>query len=173
MSTRGNQILRRPESVFEVVHREHLAMLSLLERVAAAPPGRAREMSVFELERQMTVHAAAEADTFFDALRMADDTRSSVRRALATHDELEKLVARLGNPVTPESAWRAMAEELRALLERHIAEETEIFEAARAVLSPEEARRLARDLIGEQMRLDSGPTISAADAAMAAAAGAS
>jgi hypothetical protein len=150
---------RRPANIFEYLHCEHLAATALLNRLDDENEDiDTRDEVFFELERRLTVHAAAEEQTFYAALREADLTRFRVRTAAAQHAEIEELLAQLGSLGCDRAAWRTTLALLRRAVEQHMAEESEIFEAARQVLTPAEARALARDMEVEERRLDSGMT---------------
>jgi len=166
MDTRCKRLPRRSENIFEYLHREHLSAAALLQRLldgADAPT--VRDELFFELERQLTVHAMAEEHTFYSALRVADDTRFKVRRAVAEHGQIEELLNRLAVLRAGEPSWRDTLRTLQDLVAQHIVDESEIFEAARHVLTPAEARSLALDMEAEERRLDSG----LADTALAVA----
>jgi len=159
MDTRCKRLPRRPENIFEYLHREHLTATALLERlIDGCDAASIRDELFFELERQLTVHAMAEEHTFYSALRVADDTRFKVRRAVAEHGQIEELLNRLAALRSGEPPWLDTLRALQDLVVQHIVDESEIFEAARHVLTPADARALAVDMEAEERRLDSGMT---------------
>lgn len=128
----------------ETDHREFERLLDELLEASQADDDSWKDV-LDELRRGVIAHAHAEEAVFYNALRELDESKDLVMHSYGEHAMAEGEMRALGAAKLIDTTWTTMVEKLRKDLLHHIEEEeSRVFEAARRVLSDEEA-----DQIGE------------------------
>ena len=144
--------------IYTLIHDDHQAAHSLIEQIDALNTAQhSRRIALFEELRQtVTNHNKAEAGSFYIALEAHPSTRDMAPRSRKEHEEVAEIMAKLSNPRMPAEKWEQEFAAFRDALLHHVAEEeSDVFAAARHVISPFMATELAVAMKGlKKMRQD-------------------
>lgn len=133
-------------------HRHFEALLKSLV-ISSKADGEKWKTVLDELRRDVTAHAHAEEAVFYNALRETEASKSLVLHSYAEHMTAEGELRALTAAKALDANWTTMMEKFSKDLRHHIkTEETEIYDAARQVLSAAEARQLG--VAFERMKLE-------------------
>jgi hemerythrin-like domain-containing protein len=134
----------------ELLLQDHDRFRVLLER-GAATTGRARKTRrdlLATLIAELNLHELKEEQVLYPALQSHPETRSFVLEGIEEHHVADLVAAELRDVAPGDEAWGAKFEVLKENIEHHLEEEeSEMFRAARGILSREEFQAL-----GAQMR---------------------
>ena len=132
--------------IYSLIKKDHQEVASLFRRLKAAEGFSETSEQLFaQLREELELHAYAEEQVWYPALREAKGTQELVEEALDDHalvqDLLDELAAsRMGN-----EAWNEKLEVLEAHVEDHVEEEEgDIFDVAHQLFSAEQAAELAQ-----------------------------
>lgn len=132
-------------TIYEALEADHRKFEALLDQLhQASQTGDTQWKPLLdELRSELIPHAHAEEAVFYNALREIDQAKGIVAHSYGEHAMAESEIRMLGAAKMINSSWTTMVEKLRSDLRHHIQdEETRVFEAARKVLSDEEARQI-------------------------------
>ena|SRR5215471_7371779 len=130
-------------SVLKEDHQEGKDLLEELEQTSNKAMD-ARERLLAELKNALETHMFLEETTFYSALRDSSDTSQLALKAFEEHQIMRKLLQELDDPF--QVNWDGKLKVLKETLVGHIQEEeTEMFEAARRVLSDQKTEKLGAE----------------------------
>lgn len=132
-------------NIYDALSKDHRAFEAQLTRLVTA--SRADDDSwkatLDELRRGVISHAHAEEAVLYNALREADESKQLVMHSYTEHATAETEIRALGAAKAIDANWTSMMEKLSKDLRHHIQEEeSRVFDAARKVLSSDEAERI-------------------------------
>ena len=131
--------------IFSLIKQDHQEVASLFKQLRDAKGSRQTCAQLFtQLKEELELHAYAEEQVFYPALQEADATEEMVEEALEDHQLVTELLEELAT--TPKSGveWDEKLEILEENVQEHAEEEeSDIFDAARQLLSAADAAELA------------------------------
>ncbi len=143
--------------IYEVLTQDHKEVKKLLAQLVAMDENTAnheRGDLISEIRDALIPHSRAEEAVLYNSLRALKASKKIAMHGYQEHLFAETLLRTLQVATKIDAGWKTLATELKAALESHIAEEeTEIFSAARAQFTSQEAKVMA------EVFLDMKPTI--------------
>lgn len=135
-------LLHGERRVLETVRRDHVEVVTLLERVVhtgARGRGLRLRKALFERIRlELMAHDAAERRTLYPALRSTGSADILVEDCLDDHHHIERLLEQLSALRPDDSDWLPLVLRLGDTVEHHILdEERRVFPALEQACSPE------------------------------------
>lgn len=131
-----------PETVFEVLKREHKEIKRLLKRADTDP----RQFS--HLAQKLTMHVQTEEDVLYTPLRNDRHLHSMILEGFAEHHVVDLIMREIERSKTGTDEWHAKLKVMKENLEHHIEEEEgEMFKQARQVFDKDTLEEL-----GERMQ---------------------
>lgn len=143
--------------IYQLLRLDHQNVIELFEELERTParPAKARSDVYEELRRELLSHAQAEQEVFYTALLDRVEDRDLVLEAFEEHGVVERMFKDIDACPMNDEKWLAKINVLREIVEHHIEEEeSELFKAAREVLSREEAEAIADELDARKAELD-------------------
>lgn len=142
-------------NIYDALAKDHRTFEALLDRLVttskANDPGWKEVLD--QLRRGVIAHAHAEEAVFYNALRETDAAKGIIAHSYVEHATAEGELRTLGLAKLIDQSWTALSERLSKDLRHHIKEEeTRVFEAARKVLSDDDAARIGAAF--ERLKLD-------------------
>jgi hemerythrin superfamily protein len=134
--------------IFATLQQEHgkvSALMSELARTRADDDDRdgARRNLYAQIRSELVSHTAAEETTFYARLKAHPETSSLIDESIDEHQKVEDLLEELDRLQTDSLIFDSRFKDLMAAVEHHVEEEeTELFPAARNVLTSEEVADL-------------------------------
>ena len=131
--------------IFQALMADHSKVKDLLNELVALDDSDhdTRDDLVQDIRDELIPHSRAEESLFYNSLRALQSDTSKVMHGFKEHMEAEALLRALQVEDTVHLPWKKTAMKLKEALEHHIhEEETEIFAAARKVITAEEAEKL-------------------------------
>jgi len=131
--------------IFSLIKQDHQEVASLFKQLHEAKGSRALCAQLFtQLKEELELHAYAEEQVFYRALQEDDMTEEMVEEALDDHQLVAELLDELATTPKGSAAWNEKLQILEENVQEHVEEEeSDIFDAARQLLSIEEAAELA------------------------------
>ena len=153
MATNGRAPARRTfeENIFEVLAREHLVLVTLLDRIEAA--GKVEDCQAARINFDMMCgrllwHARAEETAVYPWFARIQELEDLTVEARAEHALIEHRLKELASMNWDKPKWKAKFIVLKELVEHQVEEEeSKIFPAARKALTADQAIELARAFI--------------------------
>jgi len=126
--------------IYEYLKMDHKKVSKLFELFKTAPTER-NKIETFEMiEKELTVHADAEANTFYKALEAHQKSEDEAWHGEDEHNEIKAKLAEISSNKHNRAVMERMVLELKELVDHHVSdEEGKIFRVAKKVLSEEEA----------------------------------
>ena len=136
----------RTLDIYSLIKKDHQDIASLFRRLKAAEGFSETSEQLFaQLREELELHAHAEEQVWYPALREAEGTRELVEEALNDHKLVQDLLDELAASHMDDEAWNEKLEVLEERVEDHIEEEEGgIFDVARQLFSVEQAAELAQ-----------------------------
>lgn len=139
-----------PETVFEVLKREHKEIKRLLKRADTDP----RQFS--HLAQKLTMHVQTEEDVLYTPLRNDRHLHSMILEGFAEHHVVDLIMREIERSKTGTDEWHAKLKVMKENLEHHIEEEEEVlFPQAESILGSDRSIDMAgryaaveRELVG-------------------------
>ena len=134
----------------EMLESEHRRFEELLARGEATTEraGKARRALLETLAAALHAHELKEEQVLYPALLPHPEARDIVLEGYEEHHVADLIVAELRGLAADDQQWAAKFKVLKENIEHHIEEEEgEMFRTARGVLSREELRGLARQML--------------------------
>lgn len=127
--------------IYEALKKDHEQVRQVLsDLIALRDDDEYRFVLIEEVRDLLIPHSRAEESVFYNTLRAVNAGKSLVMHGYAEHMEAEALLRSLQVMDKMNLSWKPIAKKLLTSLEHHIQEEeTEIFEAAQATFTKEEA----------------------------------
>lgn len=142
-------------NAIELLKQDHQEALNVLDELEIADEEleeteSAQALQTFtRLQSLLKLHTRLEEEIFYPALEQFNETRDLVRQSYRAHEQVDELLAQLGNLDPIDEAFQELLLELRDSLDQHIEEEEgEMFPQAEELCG---ATRL--DELGQQMEL--------------------
>ncbi len=131
--------------IFSLIKQDHQEVLSLFRQLRDAKGSRQTCERLFtQLKEELELHSQAEEQVFYAALQEADVTEEMVEEALEDHQLVAELLEELTTTPKGSAEWDEKLEILEENVQEHIeVEESDMFEAARQLLSAADAAELA------------------------------
>jgi hemerythrin superfamily protein len=157
---------RRDErNIFDMLAREHLVVVILLDRIEAACEAEDSEAAriTFEMmSERLLGHARAEQTVLYPRFARTQELKDLTLEACEDHALIEDKLKELSAMSSAKPRWKAKFAVLKQLVEHHVEdEECRIFPVARRALTADEAMELAgvfleaeRDVMGHAAELE-------------------
>lgn len=127
--------------IFEHLHRDHQNGIRLLEQLDHAVTAHRRDLLFADLKSGLAAHVKAEEAVFYKALEHA--ANELVTESRYEHKNITALLERLDGLRKDGDEWTTTVAELRKAVKHHIQrDESELFPAARQILTNEQAYQL-------------------------------
>jgi hemerythrin superfamily protein len=142
-------------NIYDALSKDHRKFEALLDQlVTTSKAGNEQWKPTLDaLRRGVITHAHAEEAVFYNALREADESKKLVLHSYTEHAAAETEIRTLGAAKAVDANWTSLTERLSKDLRHHIQEEeTKVFDAARKVLSDDDAQRIGEAF--ERMKLE-------------------
>ena len=130
--------------IFSLIKQDHQEVASLFRQLRDAKGSRQTCEQLFtQLKEELELHSHAEEQVFYSALQEADVTEEMVEEALEDHQLVAELLEELATTPKGNAEWDEKLEILEENVQEHIeAEESDMFDAARQLLSAADAAEL-------------------------------
>lgn len=128
--------------IYDALKKDHRTVLNLLDRLIAldAEDDRQHRSLIAKIRDELIPHSRAEEAVFYNTLRSIKAAKGLVMHGYKEHMEIEGLLRAMQLKDKLAVNWKKTARKLKAVLEDHIQEEEgQIFAAASALFTPEEA----------------------------------
>jgi iron-sulfur cluster repair protein YtfE (RIC family) len=124
----GSMRARFGEGPFERLKEDHRHILTILERMLAAPDGsRAGQAPLFlSLKRTLAKHALAEEDVVYPMLSVTAGATEAAKRLYSEHADVKIHLYQLETALRDGTSWASPLRSLRDLLVPHIRSEEEV-----------------------------------------------
>lgn len=131
--------------IFSLIKKDHEEVANLFKLLRNAKGSRETREQVFvQLKEALELHAHAEEQVFYAVLQEDDVTEEMAEEALEDHQLIAELLEELATTPKSRAAWDEKLEMLEENVQEHVEiEESDIFDAARQLLSAQEATELA------------------------------
>ena len=128
-------------TIYEAIRNDHVKVTRLLDELVRMNEGDAvREELIEQIRDELIPHARAEESILYNTLRSLDQSKDVVQHAYREHMEAESLLRLLQLKEKVDLDWKSTAIKLQQALSHHIQEEeSEVFAAAKKVITAEEA----------------------------------
>jgi hemerythrin superfamily protein len=135
------------QDALSLLEAQHRAVEDVFEQLQERSDGADASALVRDLAILLVGHAAIEEQHFYPSVRNAD-TEQLVSESLHDHNEVKKVLLQLLDTDASNEEFGAMLEDLEGLVESHVGEEEdELFPRVRELLSAEERRGLAQQMV--------------------------
>jgi iron-sulfur cluster repair protein YtfE (RIC family) len=142
--------------IYALIEHDHRRVEELFAKIEGSEDPRQREKLFERLKSEILRHKEAEERTFYAALSTLPEISDAIEEAMEEHVDAEELLEEIDGLDCEDDEWAATLFELREEIEHHVAEEENgIFAEARRLLTPEQARRLAKEFQAEKERTGS------------------
>lgn len=130
--------------IFSLIKQDHQEVAGLFKQWRDAKGSRALCTQLFtQLKEALELHSHAEEQVFYPALQEDDMMQDMVEEAMEDHQLMAELLEELATTPKGSAAWNERLEILEENVQEHVEEEeSDIFDAARQLLSKEEAAEL-------------------------------
>jgi len=131
--------------IYSLIKQDHQEVASLFKQLRDARGSRETCAQLFtQLREELELHAHVEEQVFYAALQEADGTQEMVEEALEDHQLVAVLLEELATTPKGSAAWDEQIQVLEENVQEYVeVEESDIFDAARQLLSPEDEAELA------------------------------
>lgn len=140
--------------IYAHLRREHEHVMQLFDQIEGCDDDTELHQLFQQLKTEIITHAKAEERVFYSALQHDEDAGELITEAITEHQEAERYLNELERMPFGSEEWLDTMQELRTALENHVEEEeSEIFDTARELLSPDEATQMAQQMEREEQRV--------------------
>jgi hemerythrin superfamily protein len=131
--------------IFSLIKQDHREVRRLLQQLREAQGSRDQCAQLFtHLRDELERHAHAEEQVFYPALQGVEATQEMMEEAREDHQLVAALLQELATTPPGSAEWDERLQILEENVQEHVEEEeSDIFDAARQLLSPEEATEFA------------------------------
>lgn len=139
--------------IYSLLRQDHQRLNEVFDQIeSCSADGRA---ALFEtLKKELTAHKEAEESTFYAALSTLPEISDQIEEALEEHVDIDELLHELDEIESTTDTFLAQLAELREEFDHHVgAEEDEVFNHARELLTEEQADKIAEEMKSEKERL--------------------
>ena len=135
--------------IYSYLKKDHKKVADLIEQVASGEASN-RQALFDEIKQELTIHADTEEPTFYAAIEHATHAKSTeekIEHAEEEHEELKVYLEKLSSMDSKQAEWLVCFGEFKHAVAHHVeGEEGKIFEKAKKLLSPAQAKQLAVDM---------------------------
>ena len=141
--------------IYDYIVRDHRDVAGLIDDILSIRLPAVRASLFEQIRTELTLHDAAEEQTFYATLVAADrEMAGQMRHSKQEHREVHDLLETLHDTPISSEFWLEKFGEFKHAVSHHVAEEEgEIFARARQVLTPAQAVQLARDMEDVKLRM--------------------
>lgn len=136
--------------IYNYIRQDHRNVANLMDELLSINLSHVQERIFHKIRMELSLHAEAEEQTFYKAIREAaerNNVEDRIAHAREDHDEIRELMTFLINESVGGPRWMEKFGELKHAVQHHVKEEeVEMFAKARRLLSDDEAKQLARDM---------------------------
>ena len=136
--------------IYAYIRKDHRKVAELFDNLLAINLPYIRQQIFNNLKTELMLHAEAEEATFYTAIVERTDSNSmslQMDHAEHEHNEMRTLLQVLTDTPVSSEFWMEKFGELKHCVEHHVREEEdEVFPRAQALISPGDAKALARDM---------------------------
>ena len=140
----------RVMDIYSYIKADHRKVAKLIDDILAINLSQVRQQLFSDLRTELTLHAEAEEATFYTAIvEMTQSHQLSLKMDHAEHEhnEMRDLMQVLIDTPLSSAFWMEKFGELKSVIEHHVREEEdEVFPQAQVLISPGDAKALARDM---------------------------
>jgi hemerythrin superfamily protein len=132
--------------IYSLIKKDHQEVANLFRRLKAAEGFAETSKQLFaQLREELELHAHAEEQVWYPALREAEGTQELVEEALDSHELVQGLLDELAASRMDDAAWNEKLEVLEEHVADHIeTEEADLFDVARQLFNAAQAAELAQ-----------------------------
>jgi hemerythrin superfamily protein len=132
--------------IYSFIKKDHQEVTNLFRRLKAAEGfSETSEQLLAQLREDLALHAHAEEQVWYPALREAEGAKELVEEALDDHELIQDLLDELAASRMDDEAWNERLEVLEEHVEEHIEEEEgDLFDVARQLFNAAQAAELAQ-----------------------------
>jgi len=132
--------------IYSFIKKDHQEVANLFRRLKAAEGfSETSEQLLAQLREDLALHAHAEEQVWYPALREAEGAKELVEEALDDHELIQDLLDELAASRMDDEAWNERLEVLEEHVEEHIEEEEgDLFDVARQLFNTAQAAELAQ-----------------------------
>lgn len=139
--------------IYGYLKKDHKKVAALFKKVVNAKDMEERFEIFKEINKELTLHADPEKNTFYAAINKTKKSEEEVEHANEEHSEIKALLKKLLKP-NEDDVWLIHFGELKAIVEHHVKEEEEdIFPLAKKILSETRSRSLAEEMETEKQKI--------------------
>ena len=133
--------------IFGFIEQDHQKVTELFQQLHKTKGSVKNRQQLFaQLKEELEFHTHAEEQVFYPALQESDELHDMVLDAHEDHRLVSEMLEELASTSETDEEWDERLQTLQENVEGHVEdEESELFEAARQLLSMEQARKLAED----------------------------
>ena len=147
-------LLTRTPDATDMIREDHARVLSIFHRYDIDASPRAKQALVEAVCRDLEVHAQAEEDVFYPALRAAGS--DLVDKAIPEHEEMRRLIATLREMDASILEYDATFMDLMREVIHHVADEETALLPHAEVLLPRQLRELGAQMKKRRAQLMAG-----------------
>jgi len=128
------------DDIYEYLKLDHKKVAKLFDLYESAPSQRNKLEIVAMLNKELTMHAISEEETFYKILEQYSKSQKEAFHGEKEHQEIKDRLAKLMTLKQANNTLDNQVQELKKIVEHHVSdEEGKIFKEAKNVLSKEEA----------------------------------
>ena len=131
--------------IFKLIKDDHEKVAGLFRQLQQQKSSSAdREQLFDQLRQELELHTHAEEQVFYPTLQEVDVTQDLAFEAMEDHRLVKELLAELATSSIDSPEWDERIEILKENVEEHVEEEeSDLFDAARQLLTPDQVTELA------------------------------
>jgi hemerythrin superfamily protein len=139
--------------VTEVIRADHTKVTALYHRYHADLPSAARQALVTPICALLEMHAAAEEEVFYPAMRSQPDDVQAINNSLHEHNEMKLLISRLRQLDPMDADFDPTLQRLMRAVLHHVAEEETVqLPMAEARFTDEALRDMGARFLARKMQ---------------------
>jgi hemerythrin superfamily protein len=136
--------------IYTYIRKDHRRVEDLIDQLFAVRLPSVRQYLFNQICEEVTLHNESEQRTFYAAIEAAaaqDDVQRQMHHCEHEHAEIHDLLDVIANTPISSEFWLEKFGEFKQALHHHVEEEErDVFERAKIILTPDQARQLARDM---------------------------
>lgn len=134
-------------NIYNYLKKDHRAVAELFDKILSTKSLEKRKSMFQEVADELLIHAETENATFYATLKEHEETAEIIEHAEKEHAEVKQYIGKLSGLSIESEKWLEQFGEFKHSVTHHVEEEEgDIFEKAKKVLTPEQARQLAIDM---------------------------
>jgi len=131
--------MKSNKDIFEILKEEHRQVENLFKKIERTESNSEKQNFFTELKKELSAHASAEEDTFYQDLEAKRKTQEIAKHAEREHDKIRKCLSRAAELRPTDPQWNEALKKLQEEVEHHVEEEeSELFSEMKKVFSEKE-----------------------------------